>query len=599
MPSPRDVMAQRQGGGKGGGRVNNVVRIPAPVMGWNVRDAYEAMKPTEAIVLDNWIPGLLGTKNRKGNTSYATGMTDAVESLMEYSPDDGSGREFFAAAGANIFDISTAGAVGAAAFIGLTSAVWQHTMFATSAGSFLIAVNGADDGLLYDGSNWYPISGTPVYRLNYDNQTVNFGIGGVVTGSTSGAAGTILRDNDSGTSGFLTLTGVTGTFQDNEQLNGGAALADGVATVVASAITGVAVSSLITVTAHKNRLWFAEKATLNAWYLPTSSIAGAATKFGLGGLCKLGGELTAIGSWSRDGGDGADDLLVFVTSEGEVIVYQGTDPASASTWALVGVFRIQRPLGRRCFVKAGADLGVLTVDGPVSLAQVLPAAGSAQRRATLTDKISDAFRLAYSIAPSGSLWGILEAPGEGLILINTPTAVTGESVQFVMSADTGGWCRWTGIPATCMGLFNDRIYFGKAGGVVSRYGETFTDDGALVTSRLQMAYVRPEGVEEKRYTMARPIMQGPAGYEPEFLVKVNYDQSPADIAGSTVVTVVGEEWDVAAWDEASWATAAVPITKWQGVSGIGSAVSLAFAIATDIEMTLQGVDLMYDRGGPL
>lgn len=522
MPSPRDVMAQRQGGGKGGGRVNNVVRIPAPVMGWNVRDAYEAMKPTEAIVLDNWIPGLLGTKNRKGNTSYATGMTDDVQSLMEYSPDDGSGRKFFAAAGANIFDVSTAGAVGAAVVTGLTSAVWQHTMFATSANTFLVIANGSDTVRHYNGSVW-----------------------------------------------------------------------------VAPAITVATPEDLITVTAHKNRLWFAEKATLNAWYLPTSSVAGAATKFGLGGLCKLGGELTAVGSWSRDGGDGADDLLVFVTSEGEVIVYQGTDPSAASTWALVGVFRIQRPLGRRCFVKAGADLGVLTVDGPVSLAQVLPAAGSAQRRATLTDKISDAFRLAYSIASSGSLWGILEAPGEGLILINTPTAVTGESVQFVMSADTGGWCRWTGIPATCMGLFNDRIYFGKAGGVVSRYGETFTDDGALVTSRLQMAYVRPEGVEEKRYTMARPIMQGPAGYEPEFLVKVNYDQSPADIAGSTVVTVVGEEWDVAAWDEASWATAAVPITKWQGVSGIGSSVSLAFAIATDIEMTLQGVDLMYDRGGPL
>ena len=522
MPSPRDVMAQRRGGGKGGGRVNNVVRIPAPVMGWNVRDAYEAMKPGEAIVLDNWVPGLLGTKNRKGNASFATGMTDDVQSLMEYSPDDGSGRKFFAAAGANIFDISTAGAVGAAVVTGLTSAIWQHTMFATSANTFLYIVNGSDAPRHYDGSTW----ATP-------------------------------------------------------------------------AITVAIPEDLITVTAHKNRLWFAEKATLNAWYLPTSSVAGAATKFALGGLCKLGGELTAIGSWSRDGGDGADDLLVFVTSEGECIVYQGTDPASASTWSLVGVFRIQRPITRRCFVKAGADLGVLTVDGPVSLAQVLPSAGSAQRRATLTDKISDAFRLAYSIAPSGSLWGILEAPGEGLILMNVPTAVAGESVQFVMSADTGSWCRWTDISATCMGLFNDQIYFGKAGGVVSRYGQNFTDDGDPITCRMQLSYTRLEGVEEKRYTMARPIMQGPAGYEPEFQVKVNYDLSPADVAATTIITGDGAEWDVAEWDVASWYANAVPITKWQGVSGIGSSVSLAFAVATDIEMTLQGVDLMYDRGGPL
>ncbi len=522
MPTARDLQSQRMGGGQGGARNNSVVRLPAPTGGWNARDAYEAMEPNEAITLENWICGLLGVRLRKGNSEFATGMTDPVETLMEYSPQDGSGREFFAAAGASIYDISTAGAVGAAVLGSLTSAVWQHTMFATSAGSFLFMVNGADTARHYNGSSW-----------------------------------------------------------------------------VAPAITNVTSSDLITVAAHKNRLWLGQENTLDAWYLPTSSVAGAATKFSLGGLCKLGGSLTAIGSWSRDGGDGADDLLVFVTSEGEVLVYQGTDPATAATWSIVGVFRISRPITRRCFVKSGADLGVLTLDGPVSLTQVLPSAGSVQRRATLTDKISDAFRTAYTIAPSNSAWSILEVPAEGVILMNVPGATSGMSSQFCMSADTGGWSKWTGIEAVCMGLFDDELYFGKNDGTVSKYGDTFSDDGEPITAQLQTAFVALKGVEEKRYTMARPIMQGPPGYNPAFVVRTDYDISPATGATVTVVSAAGAVWDEEDWDVAAWNGVAVPITKWQSVSGIGSVASLAFSVATDIEITLQGVDLMFDKGGPL
>lgn len=522
MVGPRDLQAQRAGRGQGGGRVNNVVRLPAPTLGWNARDAYEAMKPAHAITLENWIPGLLGVRLRKGNASYATGLTDPVETLMEYAPPDGSGREFYAAAGDSIYDISTAGPVGAAVLGSLTSAIWQTTMFTNAAGAFLVLANGADDVVNYNGSTWT----TPT-------------------------------------------------------------------------INNVASADLVTVTAHKNRLWFIEKNTLSAWYLATSAISGDATEYPMGGLCKLGGDLIAIGTWTRDGGSGSDDVLVAVTSEGEILLFEGTDPASPATWAMSGTFRIPRPITRRAFIKAGADLGILTIDGPVSLQTVLPVAATIQRRATLTDTISDAFRRAYSIASSDSAWSIMEAPGEGLVLINVPGSTAGVSNQFVMSGDTGGWSLWSGIDATTMGLFNDEIYFGRADGTVSKYGDTFTDDGEPITTQLQTAFVALKGIEEKRYVMARPIMQGPPGYNPAFTVRVNYDISPANLTTVTAAGFSGAEWDLEDWDVASWESSAVPITRWGGVAGIGSTVSLAFSVATDIEITLQGVDLMFDEGGPL
>lgn len=58
------------------------------------------------------------------------------------------------------------------------------------------------------------------YMLPYDGQTVNFVVGGTVTGATSGATGVIVSDDDSGTSGTLHLKNLTGTFVDNETITG-------------------------------------------------------------------------------------------------------------------------------------------------------------------------------------------------------------------------------------------------------------------------------------------------------------------------------------------------------------------------------------------
>jgi hypothetical protein len=66
--------------------------------------------------------------------------------------------------------------------------------------------------------------------LLYDAQTANFGVGNMLAGSTSGATAVIGADNDSGTSGSLTLENIVGVFLDNEIITddgGGSATANG------------------------------------------------------------------------------------------------------------------------------------------------------------------------------------------------------------------------------------------------------------------------------------------------------------------------------------------------------------------------------------
>ncbi len=58
----------------------------------------------------------------------------------------------------------------------------------------------------------------PIQTLSYDAQSANFTAGKQLTGGTSGATATIVSDTDAGSTGTLTLSNITGTFQNNETI---------------------------------------------------------------------------------------------------------------------------------------------------------------------------------------------------------------------------------------------------------------------------------------------------------------------------------------------------------------------------------------------
>ncbi|MGO7428545.1 hypothetical protein ACCT09_54750, partial [Rhizobium ruizarguesonis] len=87
-------------------------------------------------------------------------------------------------------------------------------------------------------------------------------------------------------------------------------------------------SLLIAVTAYRSRLWFIEKNSTNVWYLATDAVSGTATVLPVGGNMKYGGTLIAINVWTIPVSTGLQQCLVLISSEGEVIVFQGSDPSS-------------------------------------------------------------------------------------------------------------------------------------------------------------------------------------------------------------------------------------------------------------------------------
>jgi len=142
---------------------SRVITVPAPVGGLNARDSLADMKPTDAVILTNWFCRPDKVINRKGFTSWSTGITGDIQSMFCYTPTSGF-QEMYAVADSggscSIYDISSTGAVGAATVSSLTSAQYRTHHMTNAGGTYLYAVNGSDDPLLYDGTTFTAINGT-------------------------------------------------------------------------------------------------------------------------------------------------------------------------------------------------------------------------------------------------------------------------------------------------------------------------------------------------------------------------------------------------------------------------------------------------------
>jgi hypothetical protein len=460
--------------------------------------------------------------HRRGYEDHATGCGAAVESLLEYTGVTGAGK-LFAAAGTSIFDVTSAGAVGAAAVSSLTNARWQQVQIGTAGGEFLFCCNGADTPRLYNGSAWSTAS-----------------------------------------------------------------------------ITGPTAASLIWCNLHQRRIWFGEKDSLTAWYLPVNSISGAASSFSLAGVASLGGYISGMGTWTRDGGSGVDDVAVFVTSKGEAIVYSGIDPASADTWALIGVFRIGKPIGRRFFKKAGADLIILTEDGAVGAATILPVDRAQSERVALTSQINKAFNdsvLSYGAAFG---WEPFVYPRGTMLLFNIPQSLTDSTQvhQYVFNTITQAPCRFTGIPALCWGLLDDNPYFGTADGKVCLFDSGASDNGANIVSDVLPAYnYFKAGGMEKAFKLVEPIFESDGNPNAEIVLCVDYKAKELPGTGQASQSS-GAIWDTSLWDVGAWSSQSDIYRGWRGVSGIGRAAALRIKISDNTyRPSLIAIQYIYVPGG--
>jgi len=350
-------------------------------------------------------------------------------------------------------------------------------------------------------------------------------------------------------------------------------------------ITGVTSSNLININAHKNRVWFIEENTLKAWYLPVQSISGAAAALDLSSFCTRGGYLMAMGTWTIDAGYGVDDLAVFITSNGEILVYRGTDPSSASTWALVGVWWVGSPVGRRCFVKYAGDIIVITQDGLVPLSGALQSSRT-NPRVSLTDKIQSVMSTAVVDYGTNFGWQVIPFPRQDMLILNVPVTTGNSQQQYVMNGITKSWCKFTGWNANCFEIYENDLYFGGSD-YVAKAWDTAEDNGGTITMDGLQAfnYFGSRG-QLKRFTMLRPMLLINSTQQVNANINVDFDQT-APVSSISTVTFGGSVWDTAQWDSALWSSTLTVSSIWQGATGVG------YCGAPHIQANIDGASLEW------
>lgn len=362
------------------------------------------------------------------------------------------------------------------------------------------------------------------------------------------------------------------------------------------ALTGLTTTSIVSTFQSKGRLYFIANNSLSFWYLPAGVAGGALTEFPLEGVAQYGGYLVAGATWTFDGGDGIDDAVVLVTSEGEVIVYKGTNPSSASAWTLAGVFSLGEPLGRRCLVKFGGDLLLVTRSGVFPLSQALTSTDPS--RVAVTNKIENEITADARTYGGNFGWELTKFDAQGALILNVPLVEGSTKEQYVMNTITKAWTKFTGWNGETFAVLNNELYFAMATKVVKAWTGT-ADFGVNIEAYSKQAFSEYgyTGVQ-KQFTMYKPVLNvnGNVAFSTDFDIdfKDNVMLNTATYSNAT-----GAQWDVASWDTAYWAAGMEIVNKWTSPSAnIGVFGSPKIKIATD-SLTVQWManDVCFKTGG--
>ena len=319
----------------------------------------------------------------------------------------------------------------------------------------------------------------------------------------------------------------------------------------------------------KNRLYFTG-GDWDIYYGEVQSIAGTLTKFSVGSFFRRGGKILTIQNWSQDAGNGVDDLFVIISTEGEILIYSGTNP-EAENWALRGTFSIVRPVTKRCCERFGADIIIITEQGYHALSTVL-----SELRA---NKNAFSNKLAQITAgkPFNKNWTIKFYSSAGWLFINSPSSITGYNYeQHVLNVNTNSWCRFVGMDAFDWAILFNRLFFVNAKGVFEA-NVGYTDNGQAITYYKQQAYYT-FGTPMKKQLIRITPHYGTIGEDVMYKrIDVDFKNYNNRLLKTDTGTTNNTYWDEAIWDKSYWSDE-YKVYTFRGsiVSKAGSYISLGY-----------------------
>lgn len=370
------------------------------------------------------------------------------------------------------------------------------------------------------------------------------------------------------------------------------------------AITGVTTTKLSHVWSFASRLFFIESGTMNAWYLPVDSIGGAVNQFSLAGIFKKGSSLLFGATWSLDAGDGLDDKCLFVSTEGEVAVYEGTNPGDANAWSKAGVYSMPRPMGKKAFTQAGGDLLIATVSGLIPVSATIKNDIAALESKSVSRAITPYWQTKAQARAllTGESWEFAKVQRNSTMFLTMPDPNDAEKPMLAVNLLTGGWSRCTGWDGRCLIEFNDCAYIGSADGCIYKLDTGGNDNGSIYTAVYLGQHESMGSASAKKTVLQmRAMFQTGSPIAPYISAQPDFQEVIAS-PPSSVANYTTDVWDIGLWDVAVWdATTSISNSaSWTagGITGgtIAPELQLSFGVDPTPAVELVSIDATYSVG---
>lgn len=359
-----------------------------------------------------------------------------------------------------------------------------------------------------------------------------------------------------------------------------------------------------TVMVWKQRVWFTCKDDTNVYYLDAVNVVtGTAVAFPMGSVLRNGGSVSALINWTMDAGLSIDDYLIAVGTEGDIGVWQGTDPTSTATFGLKGVWYVG-PVPRRgtYYTNFGGDVMLVSSAGLVPMSKLVSGQFT-DVQVSPASKIQPALLRLVTELLDEPYWSVFPVPSSEILVIKLPPKA-GVYTQFAMNVVTGAWCTFTGIPMRCTGMLGGQVYFGTFDGRtgLAFFGDTDEatidgQDGDTIQGDVQTAFQAFDTPANlKKFGMARPIFIAPTA--PSVKVRINTQYSFSNVAGSPSYTAQADaKWDEAVWNVARWVGEANTYQAWVGTTGVGYYAALRMKVRGRAGTVFTSSHILTELGG--
>ena len=443
------------------------ITIPAPTRGiiQNENEAY--MQPGGAVICDNWKPTMKGVSLRGGCVLWAQlPETTPIISSFEYA--SSNIRKMFFANATKVYDVTV---VPLEVASGRTSGNYVASQMANQGGDWMLALNDAGDApLRFNGSTWTSMATTtPTDWAN----------------ATAYAEDDRARDDADGSRWVCTVAHTSPAapmaFADARIATPGQweienAPDDAVWIIGPSGTPVENGLNLTYVCKYRNRWFFIEKDSMNAWYLPLNSIGGQLSLIPLSGSASKGGKLIFCANWSIDAGDGTDDKIVFMTDLGEILVFTGSNPSDSANWRQEGRYDMSPPMGMNAHIAIGGDLLVATVDGVLPVSGAITKGKVELELASPTRTIKLMWR-EQVLEKRQHPWTFCKWDEYGGMFTTFPGGVPGKHICLATNLATGAHARYTGWDVMCFARLYEDMFFGTQTGQIMQADRSGLDDG--------------------------------------------------------------------------------------------------------------------------